>query len=383
MYVLLPVGHPASREFEYTSRRFVNRNEKFMSQPEPTSLPPIRLTEYSHGAGCGCKIAPALLDNILKSSLPATLYPQLLVGNESKDDAAVYDLGNGTSVVSTTDFFMPIVDDPFEFGQIAATNAISDIYAMGGTPLMAIAIFGWPIAKLGAEVAQQVIEGGRYACQQAGIPLAGGHSIDAPEPIFGLAVTGLVDNAHIKRNNRAQPGCKLFLTKPLGIGILTTAQKKKLLRPEHHRLAPETMCQLNRAGADFGKLPAVTAMTDVTGFGLMGHLLEICEGSNVQAVIEYQRVPKLAHVEAYLELDCSPGGAQRNFDSYGHKLAPMPDMHRKILCDPQTSGGLLVAVTPAGETEFLQVARQHGFELDTIGELLHTNTTSAHRIEVI
>ena len=354
-----------------------------MSQPSPTSTATIRLTEYSHGSGCGCKIAPALLESILTSSLPATIYPQLIVGNESKDDAAVYDLGNGTSVISTTDFFMPIVDDPFEFGQIAATNAISDIYAMGGTPLMAIAIFGWPIDKLGPEVAQQVIDGGRYVCLSAGIPLAGGHSIDAPEPIFGLAVTGLVDNAHIKRNNQAQAGSKLFLTKPLGIGILTTAQKKKLLRPEHARLAPDTMCQLNRAGADFGKLPGVTAMTDVTGFGLMGHLAEICEGSGMQAVIDYHSVPKLAHVEAYLALGCSPGGAQRNFDSYGHKLAPMSDTQRQILCDPQTSGGLLVAVNHEGEAEFLALARAHGFKLNAIGELTAATTAKPYLIEVI
>jgi len=354
-----------------------------MSQADLSLVSPVRLTEYSHGSGCGCKIAPALLDNILKSSLPTTHFPQLLVGNETRDDAAVYDLGNGTSVISTTDFFMPIVDDPFEFGQIAATNAISDIYAMGGSPLMAIAIFGWPIDKLSAEVAQQVIEGGRHACKQAGIPLAGGHSIDAPEPIFGLAVTGLADNAHIKRNNHAKAGCKLFLTKPLGIGILTTAQKKKLLRTEHLRHAPDTMCQLNRAGADFGKLSGVTAMTDVTGFGLLGHLAEICEGSGVQAVIDYQAVPKLAHVETYLEMGCSPGGAQRNFDSYGHKLAAMGETQRRILCDPQTSGGLLVAVTPEGETEFLAVAQTHGFQLNAIGELKARTETNSYLIEVI
>lgn len=375
-------SYPVSPDFEYTNLRFYCGSDSFMSQPDLSIASAIRLTEYSHGSGCGCKISPALLDNILKSSLPPTQYPQLLVGNESKDDAAVYDLGDGTSVISTTDFFMPIVDDPFEFGQIAATNAISDIYAMGGNPLMAIAIFGWPIDKLSAEVAQQVIEGGRYACQQAGIPLAGGHSIDAPEPIFGLAVTGLVDNAHIKRNNQARSGCKLFLTKPLGIGILTTAQKKKLLRPEHVRLAPDTMCRLNRAGADFGKLSTVTAMTDVTGFGLMGHLAEICEGSGVQAVIDYQSVPKLAHVETYLELGCSPGGAQRNFDSYGHKLAPMPETQQRILCDPQTSGGLLVAVTPEGEDEFLAVAGIHGLQLNTIGELKPMTTANGYLIEV-
>ena len=273
---------------------------------------------------------------------PSPVFPQLLVGNDSRDDAAVYDLGNGSSVISTTDFFMPIVDDPFEFGQIAATNALSDVYAMGGFPLMAIAVFGWPINRLDAEVANQVIEGGRYACELAGIPLAGGHSIDAPEPIFGLAVTGLVENRYLKRNNQAQAGCKLYLTKPLGIGILTTALKKKLLKDEHQRLAPQTMCQLNKIGAEFGKLPQVVAMTDVTGFGLMGHLLEVCEGSGVSAAINYHAVPKLDEVENYLTIGCSPGGTQRNIDSYGHKLGSMTDMQRQLLCDPQTSGGLLV-----------------------------------------
>jgi len=330
----------------------------------------VRMTEYSHGSGCGCKIAPGLLEDILKSSLQIAADPRLLVGNASKDDAAVYDLGNGTSVVSTTDFFMPIVDDPAEFGRIAATNAISDIYAMGGKPLMAIAIFGWPIDKLGPEVAQWVVDGGRAACRDAGIPLAGGHSIDAPEPIFGLAVTGLVDNANLKRNDAAEAGCRLFLTKPLGIGILTTAQKKKLLDPAHERIAPDTMCRLNSAGARFGELAQVKAMTDVTGFGLMGHLAEVCDGCGVGAVVEYDAVPKLPHVEHYLDLGCSPGGAQRNFDSYGHKIAPIDERRRQLLCDPQTSGGLLVAVTPAGEDEFLAVARELGLELAPIGELV-------------
>ena len=329
----------------------------------------IRMTEYSHGAGCGCKIAPKMLEDILKTEMPLQAYPQLLVGYNTKDDAAVFDLGTGNSVISTTDFFMPIVDDPFEFGQIAATNAISDIYAMGGTPLMAISIFGWPIDKLSPEVAGRVIDGGRQACQNAGIPLAGGHSIDAPEPIFGLAVTGIVDNKQLKQNNQAEAGCVLYLTKPLGIGILTTAEKKKLLKPEHARIAPETMCQLNTIGSKLSQLQGVKAMTDVTGFGLMGHLSEMCEGSNVSAVVKYDAVPKLPEVENYLALGCTPGGAQRNFDSYGHKLGPMTEQQQKILCDPQTSGGLLVAVTPEGEQEFLDLTRQHGFELKPIGEL--------------
>jgi len=333
----------------------------------------IKLTEYSHGAGCGCKIAPGLLEDILSDSSITFNQPRLLVGNDTKDDAAVFDLGNGTSVVSTTDFFMPIVDDPFEFGQIAATNAISDIYAMGGSPLMAIAIFGWPISKLSAEVASQVIEGGRHACKLAGIPLAGGHSIDAPEPIFGLAVTGQVDNKHLKRNDQATPGCQLFLTKPLGIGILTTAEKKKLLKAEHKRIAPETMCQLNKPGAEFAKLPYVTAMTDVTGFGLLGHLTEICEGSQVRAEIDYQAVPKLAEVENYISLGCSPGGAQRNYDSYGHKLGEMSDLQKKILCDPQTSGGLLIAVDKQKADAFMQFAQDLDLDLSPLGELFETS----------
>jgi len=340
-----------------------------MPRTDNEALPQVKMTEYSHGSGCGCKIAPGLLEDILATQMPASTDPRLLVGNDSRDDAAVYDLGNGSSVVSTTDFFMPIVDDPFEFGQIAATNAISDIYAMGGSPLMAISIFGWPIDKLGPEVAAQVIDGGRHACNLAGIPLAGGHSIDAPEPLFGLAVTGQVDNAHLKRNNQARAGCKLFLTKPLGIGILTTAQKKKLLKPEHQRIAPETMCQLNSIGAEFARLPQVTAMTDVTGFGLLGHLSEICLGSGVSAEIHYAAVPRLAAVEDYLALGCSPGGAQRNFDSYGHRVGAMTELQRQLLCDPQTSGGLLVAVTAEGVAEFQQLAAQHSLQLKPVGEL--------------
>ena len=230
----------------------------------------IRLTQYSHGAGCGCKISPKVLETILHSEQAKFVDPNLLVGNETSDDAAVYDLGNGTSIVSTTDFFMPIVDNPFDFGRIAATNAISDIFAMGGKPIMAIAILGWPINTLAPEIAREVVEGGRFACQQAGIALAGGHSIDAPEPIFGLAVTGVVPTERIKKNSTAQAGCKLYLTKPLGIGVLTTAEKKSLLKPEHQGLATETMCQINLAGAAFAAIDGVKAMTDVTGFGLLG-----------------------------------------------------------------------------------------------------------------
>lgn len=331
---------------------------------------PVRLTEYSHGAGCGCKISPAVLDVILESQLPAEVDPALLVGNSSRDDAAVYDLGNGTAVISTTDFFMPIVDDPFTFGRIAATNAISDIYAMGGKPLMAIAIFGWPIDKLAPEIGQQVVEGGRKACQDAGIPLAGGHSIDAPEPIFGLAVTGIVQTKHLKQNSTAQVGDKLYLTKPLGIGILTTAQKRKILKPEHSQLAIETMCKLNDLGAQLGELVGVHALTDVTGFGLGGHLREICEGSGLQAVLEFAQIPLLPAIHEYLAQDCTPGGTQRNFASYGYVFAgELTLRQQQILCDPQTSGGLLVAVDPKQELEFLAVTEQAGFKLQSIGYL--------------
>ena len=329
----------------------------------------VKLTEYSHGAGCGCKISPMLLDDILKSTRAKIDYPQLLVGNDSKDDAAAYDLGNGASVLSTTDFFMPIVDDPFIFGKIAATNALSDIYAMGGRPLMAISIFGWPIDRLPAEVGREVIEGGRAVCEDAGIPLAGGHSIDSPEPIFGLAATGIVQNEHLMRNDTARPDSYIFLTKPLGIGILSTAQKqKKLLEASHIEPAIEAMTTLNKAGTDFAKLDAVSAMTDVTGFGLLGHLAEICEGSGIGATIRYGKVPLLPNVEMYREMGCIPGGARKNFKSYGHKISDMTQEQREILCDAQTSGGLLVIVDKEGVDAFYDAAKKWGLDLEPIGE---------------
>ncbi len=327
------------------------------------------MTEYSHGSGCGCKISPAILDVMLKSQLPNTVDDALLVGNSTRDDAAVYDLGNGTAIISTTDFFMPIVDDPFTFGQIAATNAISDVYAMGGKPIMAIAIFGWPLDKLPAEVGKQVIEGGRKVCQDAGISLAGGHSIDAPEPIFGLAVTGTVASNQVKKNSTAKAGNKLYLTKPLGVGILSTAQKKKIIAEEHAHLAPNSMCKLNNIGTLLAGLEAVTAMTDVTGFALGGHLREVCEGSGLQATIYFDRLPILPHVMEYLAKGCSPGGAQRNFESYGEYLSPMTEVQQQIICDPQTSGGLLVALDPSGEEAFLKLMVSEGYEVKSIGFL--------------
>lgn len=328
----------------------------------------IKLTQYSHGAGCGCKISPKLLDSILKSSRETIVYPELLVGNSTKDDAAAFDLGNGTSVLSTTDFFMPIVDDPFTFGRIAATNAISDIYAMGGNPLMAIAIFGWPINKLDADVAREVIDGGRLVCEEAGIPLAGGHSIDSPEPIFGLAVTGLADNKHLKRNNTAEVDCSIFLTKPIGIGILSTAQKQGKIVDGDIDIAIDAMCLSNKIGATVAKLEGVTAITDVTGFGLLGHLIEVCEGSDISAEIDYKAVPILKNVHKYLELGCVPGGTDRNFDSYGHKVAPMNSEQKNILCDAQTSGGLLCIVRDDAVKEFLQITKESALSLSAIGK---------------
>lgn len=330
----------------------------------------IKLTQYSHGAGCGCKIAPAVLDTILHSNLPKGSFPQLLVGNESKDDAAVYDPGDGNCIVSTTDFFMPIVDDPATFGAIASVNAISDIYAMGGEPIMAIAILGWPITKVPAEVAGLVLDGSRVVCKEANIPLAGGHSIDCPEPVFGLAVTGKVRKENLKRNDTATKGSVLYLTKPLGIGMITTAQKKGIVKEEHLKRATETMLTLNKAGADFGKLKYVSAMTDVTGFGLLGHLTEMCEGSNLSARIDFNRVPKFDFLDEYIQQKSTPGGTQRNWDSYGSKISPINDGKKAILADPQTSGGLLVAVDEGHTTEFENFVRsKYGWDLKPFGEL--------------
>lgn len=328
------------------------------------------MTEYSHGQGCGCKISPKVLDTILHSDIKEVVDPKLLVGNASRDDAAVYDLGNGEAVISTTDFFMPIVDDAHTFGRIAATNAISDIYAMGGEPLMAIAIFGWPLDKLPPEVGQQVIEGGRRVCQEAGINLAGGHSIDSPEPIFGLAVTGKVKIKHLKENSKAQVGDRLFLTKPLGIGILSTAQKQKKITQSDAQMAIDTMCQLNDIGAKLASLEGVHAITDVTGFGLGGHLVEVCQGSGVSARIERAKIPVLDHVFDYLAQGCSPGGAQRNFDSYGQHLSAMDQQTQSIVCDPQTSGGLLISVSESAQDQCQQLLKEAGLHYESIGEMI-------------
>ncbi|MEP7267222.1 MAG: selenide, water dikinase SelD [Saprospiraceae bacterium] len=333
-------------------------------------MEPIRLTQYSHGAGCGCKISPKNLDIILKSSFERKPDSHLLVGYDSRDDAAVYDIGNGQAIISTTDFFMPIVDDAFDFGRIAATNAISDVYAMGGKPIMAIAVLGWPINKLPLEVAQQVVDGGREVCKNAGIPLAGGHSIDSPEPIFGLAVTGIIDTKFLKRNDTAKNGDKLYLTKPIGVGIYSTAQKKGLLKTGHEQIMVDTMCTLNKAGALLSKIEGVHAMTDVTGFGLLGHLIEMAKGSNLSAKIYSDKISLLPDVIHYIEAKSFPGGTTRNWESYSHEVSEVSELWKYILADPQTSGGLLISVDPTAIAEVEELLFQNNLQSHSIGEII-------------
>jgi selenide,water dikinase len=329
----------------------------------------VKLTQYSHGAGCGCKISPKVLNEILTQCKTEFPDPLLLVGNSTLDDAAVYDIGNNQVIISTTDFFMPIVDDPYDFGGIASVNAISDIFAMGGTPLMAVAILCWPVNKLSAEIAGQVIEGAKQACARAGIAIAGGHSIDGPEPIFGLAVTGIAQKDQIRLNCTATEDCELYLTKPLGIGILSTAQKQGILKEEDRQTARNLMLTINSIGKELGKLTEVKAMTDVTGFGLLGHLIEMCDGSNLSAEIISERVPKIESIDYYIDRKTFPGGTFRNFDSYGHKVSPMTEEQKYLFCDPQTSGGLLVAVTPAGKASFFEIADRYGLKPESFGRM--------------
>ena len=346
----------------------------------------IKLTQYSHGAGCGCKISPKILDEILQSSFSMPDNNRLLVGNHSKDDAAVYDLLNGTALISTTDFFMPIVDDPYNFGRIASANAISDVYAMGGNPVLAIAILGWPINILPPLVARRVIEGSKSICLEAGIPLAGGHSIDSPEPIFGLAVNGLVDIKNLKQNNTAKKGDVLLLTKKIGVGILTTAEKKNQLTESDKLLAAEQMMELNKVGSRLGGVAGVHAMTDVTGFGLLGHLIEMAEGSGLSATIEFNRVPLISkRLIEYVEMGAVPGGTNRNWDSYGHKVqlenTGAESLYKNILADPQTSGGLLVSVGRDSLEEVISVLNEFGLSERTtpIGEM-HESGSFAVRV---
>lgn len=330
------------------------------------STPDLKLTQFSPGAGCGCKISPADLREIIRMVPDKSHFDALLVGCESRDDAAVYDLGNGQAIISTTDFFTPIVDDPWDFGRIAAANAISDIYAMGGKPLVAISILGWPLTRLPAALAGRVIEGAVEICRLAGIPLAGGHSIDISDPVFGLSVTGLADKDCIKQNNTARSGCRLFLSKPLGTGILSTAAKKNLLEEQDYLNSVAWMTKLNSSGTELGKMESVRAMTDVTGFGLLGHLLEICEGSKLAARIHFNSIPKLDNLEHYIDKNCIPGGTYRNWKSYGDRIAEINEFDKMVLADPQTSGGLLVAVDRNAH-DFDAFATGNGFI--EIGEL--------------
>jgi selenide, water dikinase len=332
----------------------------------------IKLTSYSHGAGCGCKISTSILDTILKQNITFPDQEKLLVGNNSKDDAAVYDLGDGRALISTTDFFMPIVDSPFDFGRIASANAISDVYAMGGIPVIAIAILGWPIDKIGPEVANEVIRGAREICRNAGITLAGGHSIDSPEPIFGLAVNGLIDVIRLKRNSTAKEGDSIFLTKKIGIGIISTAQKKGIVREEDALLARNSMIQLNKVGSILSLCRGVNAMTDVTGFGLLGHLNEMCEGADLTAIIDSRKIKFLTeNLTEYMMAGAIPGGTKRNIDSYGSKItfSGTDELTIEKLADPQTSGGILFSVSQEYLNEVKSILeKEHLFEfLEPIG----------------
>jgi len=335
----------------------------------------IKLTQYSKGGGCGCKIAPSVLQQILQTQNKAP-FQNLLVGNESSDDAAVYQINDEAAVVSTTDFFLPIVDNAFDFGRIAAANAISDVYAMGGTPLMAIAILGWPIEKLSTGIAQKVLEGGRSICKEAGIPLAGGHTIDSSDPIFGLAVTGAVSVKNLKRNNTAQAGDYLLLTKPIGVGVLSTALKRGVLQNEHYNALIEQMAALNKIGEALGKIEGIHAMTDVTGFGLLGHLIEMAEGSGLSAELNYSAIKKVEGLDDYLKQRTIPDATFRNWNSYSHNVQFEKGVNVmeafNLLPDPQTNGGLLIAVAESSLEEVRGIFIKQNLQLFTepIGQLV-------------
>jgi selenide,water dikinase len=339
----------------------------------------VKLTQFSHGSGCGCKVAPSVLEEILRQRTEVPLFKkvELLVGNETKDDAAVYDLGNGTALISTVDFFTPIVNDAYTYGRIAGANALSDVYAMGGKPFLAIAVLGFPVEKLPTAIAQQIIAGGKSICAEAGVALAGGHTIDSPEPFFGLAVNGFVPVKNLKQNSTAQEGDLLFLTKPLGTGVLTTALKRDLLTANEIQHAVDSMCSLNTFGEELGKHEFVHALTDVTGFGLLGHLIEMCEarlpdrqGSSLSAEIEYSKVPLMERVKELSAKFIYADNTMRNWKSYETKVQGIGSESLLTLCDPQTSGGLLIAVAAEKEQEFKSLAQQNGFELESIGRMI-------------
>jgi selenide,water dikinase len=330
-----------------------------------SDVPAPRLTSLSHGGGCGCKISPALLSEILKNTTQMPMPPQLLVGIETSDDAAVYKLNDEQALVATTDFFMPIVDDPYDFGRIAAANALSDVYAMGGTPIFALAIVGMPIKVLPVEVIGRILEGGNAVCLAAGIPIAGGHSIDSVEPIYGLVALGLVHPSRVRRNADAKPGDRLVLGKPLGVGVLSAALKKDQLDPAGYARMIATTTRLNTPGPDLAAIPGVHALTDVTGFGLAGHALEIARGAKVRVGIDWARVPLLIGVRDLAARGLVTGASARNWDSYGKEITlptGMPSVVRALLTDPQTSGGLLLSCDPASVDEVLATFHKHGFD---------------------
>ncbi|HQR09764.1 MAG TPA: selenide, water dikinase SelD [Casimicrobiaceae bacterium] len=341
-----------------------------MNAPESV---PLRLTSFSHGGGCGCKIAPGVLQQILGSSAPGMLPANLMVGVETADDAAVYRLNESQAIVATTDFFMPIVDDPFDFGAIAATNAISDVYAMGGTPLFALALVGMPIDKLPVDTIRKILAGGESVCARAGIPVAGGHTIDSVEPIYGLVAIGVVDPRNVKRNAGARPGDALILGKPLGVGIYSAALKKGLLSAGGYQAMVSSATQLNTPGMALSTLPDVHALTDVTGFGLLGHLMEICRGSSVGATVDFARLPLLADAMQFARNGIVTGASGRNWAGYGHDVelaASLGPAERALLTDPQTSGGLLVACAPDRVEDVLALFRRDGFaQVAVIGEV--------------
>ena len=336
----------------------------------------IRLTQFSKGAGCGCKIAPNVLQEMLSSKMPSIDFPNLLVGNSTNDDAAVYDIGGGKSIISTTDFFMPIVDDAFNFGQIASANAISDVYAMGGKPLMAVAILGWPIEKLSTELAREVLDGARDICSKAGIPLAGGHTIDTQEPMFGLAVTGMVDTSKIKKNNTSKEGDLLFITKPIGVGILATAQKRDVIEEAHLTKMISQMTTLNSFGEKLGQIEGISAVTDVTGFGLLGHCIEMAEGADLSIDLFYSKIPVIEGAKEYLSKRIVPDATYRNWNSYSTKTSFEKGVNVmeafNLLPDPQTNGGLLFSVNPNALEEVIALLKQNGLDnfIEPIGEFV-------------
>ncbi len=322
------------------------------------NAPIVRLTRLAHGGGCGCKLSPAVLQDLLADQPAAAPYRQLLVGLETGDDAAVWQLDDSTCIVATTDFFMPVVDDPFDFGRIAATNAISDIYAMGAKPIMTLAILGMPLDKISVEVVREILKGGAAVCAAAGVPVAGGHSIDAPEPIYGLAVIGVCRPEQVRRNSSAKPGDALILTKPIGVGIYSAAIKKGALDGAGYAEMIASTTLLNRVGSELSSHPAVHAITDVTGFGLLGHGLEMAKGSGLSVVIDAAQVPLFARAEALAQGGFVTGASKRNWASYGRSVtlpADLPEWRRDLLADPQTSGGLLVACDPGEAADVLEL----------------------------